>query len=167
MHDETGRGTEPNQKFCLPFFLSKLATQGMNSNFIKWGDNWELSDNESESCLVWLCNLMVYMVHGILQARILKWVAFPFSRGFSQRRDQSQVSCIAGGFFTSWATREALLDNKAHQKSKWIIRKLRCVCVVCSGTRACVCGCRSVCVCVCVCVCVLAHMCTCMCLCVC
>ena len=37
----------------------------------------------------------------------LEWVAFPFSRGSSQPRDQTQVSCIAGGFFTSWATREA------------------------------------------------------------
>ena len=46
-------------------------------------------------------------VHGILQARILEWVAFPFSRGSSQPRDQTQVSHIAGGFFTSWATREA------------------------------------------------------------
>ena len=46
-------------------------------------------------------------VHGILQARILEWVAFPFSRGSSQARDQTQVSRIAGGFFTSWATREA------------------------------------------------------------
>ena len=40
-------------------------------------------------------------VHGILQTRILEWVAFPFSRGSSQPRDQTQVSCIAGGFFTS------------------------------------------------------------------
>ena len=46
-------------------------------------------------------------VHGILQARILEWVAFPFSRGSSQPRDQTQVSHIADGFFTSWATREA------------------------------------------------------------
>ena len=50
---------------------------------------------------------MDYTVHGILQARILEWVAFPFSRGSSQARDQTQVSHIAGGFFTSWATREA------------------------------------------------------------
>ena len=40
-------------------------------------------------------------------ARILEWVAVPFSRGFSQPRDWTQVSHIAGGFFTSWATREA------------------------------------------------------------
>ena len=40
-------------------------------------------------------------VHGILQTTILEWVAFPFSRGSSQPRDQIQVSCIGGGFFTS------------------------------------------------------------------
>ena len=53
-----------------------------------------------------LCNPMGYIVHGILQARILEWVTFPFSREFSQPRDWTQVSRIAGGFFTSWATRE-------------------------------------------------------------
>ena len=45
-------------------------------------------------------------VHGILQARILAWVAVPFSRGSSQPRGWSWVSLIAGGFFTIWATRE-------------------------------------------------------------
>ena len=54
-----------------------------------------------------LCDPMDYTVHGILQARILEWVAFPFSRGSSQSRDQTQVSHIAGRFFTSWATRKA------------------------------------------------------------
>ena len=52
--------------------------------------------------------IMLYLnisVHGILQARILEWVAFPFSRGSSQPRDRTQVSCMAGGFFTSWATK--------------------------------------------------------------
>ena len=44
---------------------------------------------------------------GILQARILEWVAIPFSRGPSQSRDQIQVSCIAGRFFIVRATREA------------------------------------------------------------
>ena len=52
-----------------------------------------------------LCDPMDYTVHGILQARIQEWVAFPFSRGSSQPRDWTQVSCIAGRFFTSWATR--------------------------------------------------------------
>ena len=59
----------------------------------------------AQSCPT-LCDPMHYTVHGILQARILGRVAFPFSRS-SQPRDRTQVSCIAGGFFTSWATREA------------------------------------------------------------
>ena len=46
-------------------------------------------------------------VHGIFQARILEWVAFPFSRGPSQSGDRIQVSHIAGRYFTCWATREA------------------------------------------------------------
>ena len=46
------------------------------------------------------CSPPVSSVHGILQARILKWVAIPFSRGSSQPRDQTQVSRTAGGFFT-------------------------------------------------------------------
>ena len=54
----------------------------------------------TQSCLT-LCDPMDYTVHGILQARILEWVAFSFSRGSSQPRNQTQVSCIAGGFFTS------------------------------------------------------------------
>ena len=60
----------------------------------------------TQSCPT-LCDPMNYTVHGILQARILEWVAFPFSRGSSQPRDRTQVSLIAGGFFTSWATEEA------------------------------------------------------------
>ena len=46
-----------------------------------------------------------YTVHWILQVRILGWVAIPFSRGSSKPRDQTQVSCTAGGFFTFWATK--------------------------------------------------------------
>ena len=48
-----------------------------------------------------LCDRMDYTVHKILQARILEWVAFSFSRGSSQPRDQTQVSHSAGRFFTS------------------------------------------------------------------
>ena len=61
----------------------------------------------TQSCLT-LCNPMDYSppsssVHGILQARILEWVAIPFSRGLSQPRDWNWVSWIAGRFFTIWA----------------------------------------------------------------
>ena len=40
--------------------------------------------------------------------RTLEWVAYPFSRGSSQPRNQTRASCLAGGFFTSWATRKAI-----------------------------------------------------------
>ena len=55
---------------------------------------------------------MNYTVHGILQARILEWLAFPFSRGSSQPGDQTRVCLIAGKFFTSWATWEAPYPSK-------------------------------------------------------
>ena len=61
------------------------------------------------SCLT-LCDPMDDTVHGILQARILEWVAFPFSRGSSQPRDRTQVSRIAGRFSTSCITR-VIKDN--------------------------------------------------------
>ena len=48
-----------------------------------------------------LCDPMDYTVHGIVQARILEWVAFAFCRVSSQPRDRTQVSRIAGRFFTS------------------------------------------------------------------
>ena len=48
-----------------------------------------------------------YTAHGILQARILEWVAFPVSRGSSQPSDRTEVSHKAGGFFPSWSQRKA------------------------------------------------------------
>ena len=53
------------------------------------------------------CSLSGSSVHGILQRRILRWVAIPFSRVSSWPRGWTQISCIAGRFFTIWATREA------------------------------------------------------------
>ena len=47
-----------------------------------------------------ICSLPGSSVHRILQVRILEWVVIPFSRGIFLPRDQIQVSCIAGGFFT-------------------------------------------------------------------
>ena len=59
-----------------------------------------------------LCRPMGYTVCRILQARILEWVAFPFSRGSSQPRDRTQVSLIAGRFFPSGATRAAQIQGR-------------------------------------------------------
>ena len=73
-----------------------------------------------------LCNLIDCsppgsFVHGILQARILEWVAMPSSRGYSQPRDWtlvSQGSCIAGRSFTIWTTREAPILWCVYLKNK-------------------------------------------------
>ena len=54
----------------------------------------------AQSCLI-LCDPLDYTVHGILQARILEWVAFPFPRGSSQPSDRTQVSRTEGRLFTS------------------------------------------------------------------
>ena len=60
-----------------------------------------------------LCDSVDCTVHGILQVRILECIAFSFSRGSSQNKDLTQVSHIAGRFFTSWAIGEALTHGKA------------------------------------------------------
>ena len=75
---------------CLdPFLLWRL---------VKWV-------KVAQSCPT-LGDPMNYTVHGILQERVLEWVAFPFSRGSSQPRNWTGYSHIEGRFFTSWATRE-------------------------------------------------------------
>ena len=63
---------------------------------------------------VQLCSLPGSSVHRILQARILEWVAIPFSRGSFRPRDQTHVSCIAGRCFTIWAIREAICRQQKH-----------------------------------------------------
>ena len=73
-----------------------------NQNKVSSILNLKVKVKVAQICLT-LCDPMDYIVHGILQARIMEWVAFPLSRGFSQPRDLTQASHIAGGFFTSWA----------------------------------------------------------------
>ena len=61
------------------------------------GSNWGLLN----------CRQILYLLSHQGSPRILEWVAYPFSRGSSWLRNWTGVSCIASGFFTSWATREA------------------------------------------------------------
>ena len=71
---------------------------------------------------------------GILQARILEWVAMPSLKGSSQSRDHNQISCIAGGFFTIWDTREAprfclgARYHLIHSSVPYISHKLGIIC---------------------------------------
>ena len=74
-----------------------------------WGQCLIPKHNESASvgslsCVQLFATPPGSSLHGILQARILEWVTIPFSRGSSQPRGQTQVSCIAGRFLTGWAT---------------------------------------------------------------
>ena len=94
---------------------------------IKRYKHWEVKVKVAQSCPA-LCDPMDSTVHGILQARILDWVAFPFTRGSSQPRDQTQVSRIAGRFFTSWATREAQTFEKKITKLWFCYLKITWLC---------------------------------------
>ena len=59
------------------------------------------------------CRQILYQLSHKGSPRILEWVAYPFSSGSSQFRDWTEVSCIAGGFFTNWATRDSSFSSVA------------------------------------------------------
>ena len=113
-------------------FLLWVELCPLTPKFICWNCYTQYHKSEVEvtqSCLTFCdpmdCSLPGSSVHGIFQARILELVAVPFSRGYSQPRDRIQVSCRAGRFFTSWATRKAqmcirraFLDPPAHSAKK-------------------------------------------------
>ena len=84
----------------------------------KWSMEVEEEVLVAQSCPT-LCNPMdcsppASSVHGILQAKILQWVAILFSRGSSQTRDRTWVSCTAGRFFIVWGTGEALVFKNTY-----------------------------------------------------
>ena len=76
------------------------------------------------------CGWILYQLSHEGSPRILEWVAYPFSRGSSQPRNLlgSSVSCIAGGFFTNWAIREAPKQPICHQKMNALKRVSVCIC---------------------------------------
>ena len=102
-----------NEVFSFPFLGAKEDKKNSEQawTFLK----------RSESC----CHVRFFatpwtIVYGILQGRILEWVACPFSSGSSQPRRWTRAPCIAGGFFTNWATREALIEIP------WSLNRERC-----------------------------------------
>ena len=73
------------------------------------------------------CRQIPYQLNHQRSPRILEWVAYPFFKGSSWPRNQTGVSCIAGGFFTSWATREAITSIKwCNQLCKDLSELLSC-----------------------------------------
>ena len=73
----------------------------------------ELKNKQTE-----MTNLPGSVVHGILQARILEWVAYPFSSASSWSRNQNWVSCTADGFFTNWAIRASQMMEQDKTSEK-------------------------------------------------
>ena len=90
----------------LLFLFLEKSTRNESPIALPWGSpstschSLNIKVKMAQSCPT-LCDPMNYTVHGILQARILEWVAFPFSRGLSQPRNRTQVSIIADRFFPS------------------------------------------------------------------
>ena len=98
--------------YFFKYFVSLLLLQGLHLDVYQDPEVVSLLASESVSHSVMSNSLRPHghpgsSVHGILQARILEWVAVPFSRGSSWPRDQTQVSCIAGIVLTVWVIREA------------------------------------------------------------
>ena len=107
------------------FFLGGLKFSSTNSSYFPTMTSCEVLVTQScpSLCSSMDCNLPGSSVHGILQARILKRGAIVFSRELSQSRDGIWVSCIAGRFFTLWATREV------HFPLHWLIFHYSYVCL--------------------------------------
>ena len=100
--------------FCLGLFKMKLFSCVFSANTYPSliCDNVLKKWSEVAQSHLTFCDPMDYSLpgssaHRIFQARVLEWVAISFSRGSSQPRDWTQVSCIAGRCFTIWATMEA------------------------------------------------------------
>ena len=99
------QGLNPGLLHCR-WILYHLSYQGspkiINS---KWSEV-KVTQSCPTLCNPMDCSLAGSSVHGILQARILEWEAYPFFSKSSPPRNWTRVSCIAGRFFTSWSTRE-------------------------------------------------------------
>ena len=109
--------TETQAQVCLKFSLYATLSRWWRGRPVmlrfmgsqRVGHDWatELNWTDwSESHSVMSDSRRSHGLYRILYGRILEWVVFPFFRGSSQLRDRTQVSHMAGGLFTSWATRE-------------------------------------------------------------
>ena len=93
------------------------------------------------------CSLPGFSAREILQARLLGWIAIPFSKGSSRPRDQTQVSHIAGRFFTIWVTKEVhlplLLSHFSHVRLCAALQPARLLCPWDSPGESSRVGCRA------------------------
>ena len=103
-----------NTHTCIPDVTRPTPQVNRNKNVFL--NQVKVSQSCPTLCNPVDCSLRGSSVHRIPQARILEWVAIPFSRESSQPRDPTQVSCTAGGFFTIWATREVIRFPKLNRE---------------------------------------------------
>ena len=107
------------------FFTSWATREALNKSSLNFLMLFLVIQSCPTLCDPMDCSPPGSSVHGVLQARILKWVAIPSSRGSSQPKDWTQVSCIKGRFFTIWATRESSshvwMWDLAH-KEGWVLK---------------------------------------------
>ena len=108
----------PNWQKCHLTLTEILETH--STNIISTRYHYVCMFSCIQLCYPMDCSLPGASVHGIFQARTLEWFAFPFSRGSSWPRNQTQFSCIAGGFFTLWATRETPDNTMQVCLMKWL-----------------------------------------------
>ena len=103
----------------------KQEGKGRTQSLKEWHSpgHWHKLSEVAQSCPTLCdpmdCSLPSSSIHGILQARILEWVAISFSRGSSRPRDWTQVSRIVGRCFTVWATREVQHKLSRTTNSGW------------------------------------------------
>ena len=88
-------------KDCLSFLQVIFPTQGLNLGHLH-------------------CRQIIYQLSHKGSLRILKWVAYPFSSGSSQPRNQTRVSCTAGRFFNNWATRDGQIASLTQWTWVWV-----------------------------------------------
>ena len=95
--------------FWVALLFSRIPqTISYSLTYIESESESEVAQSCPTLCDPMDCSLPGSSVHGVLQARVLEWVAISFSRGSFQPRDQTRISCIAGRCFTLWTTREDL-----------------------------------------------------------
>ena len=98
--------TEVIVQYWVEFLVFTAGPYKLPLLYMKWS---EVAQSCPTLCDPMDCSLPGSSIHGIFQARVLEWVSISFSRGSSWPRNWTGVSCTAGGFSTSWATREALI----------------------------------------------------------
>ena len=102
--------TQSCPTLCNPMDCSPWTSPGQNNGVGSLSFLQAIFPTQGWNLGLSHCRQILYQLSHKINPRILEWVAFPFSSGSSKPRDWTQVSCIAGGFFTSWTRYLQLLS---------------------------------------------------------